>query len=1234
MSPDSAVPQPEQVAAFFQKHRTGLVTVVFTDLVDSTALLHRLGDQAGATFLRRRRQILREVLHSLSEAEEIETAGDSFLLVFAKPSDAVRFALQSQARLRTFSAESKLPVLERMGIHLGEVVISEHETKAKTKDLYGIQLAACARVMSLAVGGQVLLTRGAFDSARQVLKGEDIPGVGALEWVSHGPYLLKGIEEPVEVCEVAETSEGELVAPKTSEKAQRQVRPDEESVLGWRPAVGQEVPNTRWVLEKKLGEGGFGEVWLGRHQTMKERRVFKFCFRADRVRSLKREMTLFRLIKERIGDHPNIVALREVYLEQPPFYVEEDYVAGEDLASWCQSQGGVEKVPLTVKLEVVVQIAEALQAAHETGVIHRDVKPANILVRGSSRGHEALASSAGTTAKSEPAQVSGHEVVAKLTDFGIGQVVSQEYLAGVTKAGFTETMLGSTSSQTGTQLYMAPELLAGKAASPQSDIFSLGAVLYQLLVGDFHRPLTIDGLHLIDDPLLREDLTRCFAGRPEERFASAQLLAKSLRSIDQRRAEFTRTRAAEAARKRAATHWQRVRAVGVAVLVLGLGASLIWYAKQGAKVRWARETALPEITRLAKEGKNTEAFALAEQAEKYIPSDPALTNLCSQISVRAIIETTPSGADVYLKEYRKPESPWRYIGKSPLKDFRIPRGFYRWQMKKQGNALTERAAYALPEPEFPWLGSKNSFSLAEANLPPGMVRIDGGETGLLLTGMDDMNRVRLESFLIDKYEVSNRQFKDFVEASGYAKSNYWKQPFVKQGQSLTWSEAVGEFRDSSGQPGPATWKNGTYPEGEADYPVRGISWYEAAAYAEFAGKRLPSVYHWHLAATIGEAPFIVPLSNFSSRGPAHAGTYHGMSGWGVYDMAGNVKEWCWNEAGENKRYVLGGAWDEPDYMFTDPDAQSPFERRPTHGMRCIQLLATKALPKNVDDFVSAASRNYAVEQPATDEIYRIYKGQYAYDKVDLKAQVESIDDTSDFWRKEKISFDAGYGTERVTAFLFLPKKLTPPFQAVVYFPGAGALFQRSCDNLEFKSIDFIVGSGRAVIYPIYKGTYERGDGAKVDWPSTNIIYRDHVIQWSKDLGRSIDYLETRKEIRSDKISYYGVSWGAEKGALFPAVEERIKVNVLVGGGFNFQRSLPEVDQINFAPHVKQPTLMLNGRYDFFFPVETSQRHMFRLLGVSPEHKRHVLFETGHSVPREQLVQETLAWLDKYLGPVK
>jgi len=144
-------------------------------------------------------------------------------------------------------------------------------------------------------------TRPVFDNARQSLKSEEIEGIGVLDWLNHGRFELKGVEEPVEICEVRSAEIGVLPAPTTSEKARRVEAAEGETVLGWRPAVGQVVPNTKWLLEKKLGEGGFGEVWLGQHQTMKERRVFKFCFRADRVRSLKREMTLFRLIKEWIG---------------------------------------------------------------------------------------------------------------------------------------------------------------------------------------------------------------------------------------------------------------------------------------------------------------------------------------------------------------------------------------------------------------------------------------------------------------------------------------------------------------------------------------------------------------------------------------------------------------------------------------------------------------------------------------------------------------------------------------------------------------------------------------------------------------------------------------------------------------------------------------------------------------------------------------------------------------------
>jgi hypothetical protein len=196
----------------------------------------------------------------------------SFLLLFARPSDAARFALGLRHRNRQFGAEAGVKLEDRIGVHAGEVFVQDQAGEAK---LFGSQVDVCGRVVNLAQGGQILMTRFVFDNARAVLCGTDVETVSGLSWVSHGPYALKGIEEPVEVCEVGEPGRNPLTAPKTTQKARRVDPGEGEAVLGWRPAVGQEVPGTKWVLEEKLGEGGFGEVWVGRHQTLQERHLPK-----------------------------------------------------------------------------------------------------------------------------------------------------------------------------------------------------------------------------------------------------------------------------------------------------------------------------------------------------------------------------------------------------------------------------------------------------------------------------------------------------------------------------------------------------------------------------------------------------------------------------------------------------------------------------------------------------------------------------------------------------------------------------------------------------------------------------------------------------------------------------------------------------------------------------------------------------------------------------------------------
>jgi class 3 adenylate cyclase/tRNA A-37 threonylcarbamoyl transferase component Bud32/dipeptidyl aminopeptidase/acylaminoacyl peptidase len=652
-TPATAGDSPVQPA----RHQSGLITIVFTDLVGSTALKQQVGDRTAASLIQQHHALVRELLKGFQGGEEIETAGDSFLIVFSRPSDAAHFGLLLQARLRSLK-----PKLEdRIGIHVGEVVIREQDGSVNPKGLTGIQVDTCARVMALAQGGQILLIRFAFDNARQMLKGEDVAGVGQLEWLNHGLYLMNGIEGPLEVCEVGEEGMAPLQAPTGSEKAQRQVTAEAEAVLGWRPAVGQLVPGLRWRLETKLGEGGFGEVWLGRHQNTKERRVFKFCFQAERVRFLKREMTLFRVLKERVGDHPNIVRLIDVMLDHSPFYVEMDYVEGADLRSWCEKHGGAESVPLATRLEIVAQAADGLQAAHEAGIIHRDIKPANILVGG--RGIEP------------------DEVRVKLTDFGIGQVVSEDFLKGITRAGFTETVLSdSTSSQTGTQLYMAPELLAGKPASTRSDIYSLGVVLYQLLVGDFSRPVTIDWARHISDLLLWQDLASCLSGDPNERFGSAVELAKNLRAMPERRAavefreaELERQQAEKAALERAADKRRMMRRAGWAAVIVALVASLTVVALHES--RTAKATASRESQERGRaERGEAEARALREaeaeaRALRYGESMNAAQQFWEQNNITALRESLDT-----IREFPGRGFEWYFLQRQTHLDLKTLRG--------------------------------------------------------------------------------------------------------------------------------------------------------------------------------------------------------------------------------------------------------------------------------------------------------------------------------------------------------------------------------------------------------------------------------------------------------------------------------------------------------------------------------------------------------------------------------
>ncbi len=333
--------------------------------------------------------------------------------------------------------------------------------------------------------------------------------------------------------------------------------------LGFR--IGDAVPGRdQWRFERMLGASPGCEVWLAEHPKTGEARVFKFAGDGVRLKGLKREVTLARLLRDTFGERPGFVRVLEWNFDAPPFYLESEY-SGPNLAEWAESQGGLKAIPQATLLRVITELTQSVAAAHEAGVLHKDLKPANVLVAPRADG----------------------DFQVKVVDFGSGALLEPGRLRalGITNLGLTETIAPGAPELTGTLMYLPPEVLAGQSPTASADVYALGVMLWQMLASDFRRPLSAGWEAEIADPLLREDIALAACGDPARRLASVAALAERLQTLEQRR---TQREESERERERARMLEQRVAAArarrpwvmaAAVALVLGLAASLFLYAK-------------------------------------------------------------------------------------------------------------------------------------------------------------------------------------------------------------------------------------------------------------------------------------------------------------------------------------------------------------------------------------------------------------------------------------------------------------------------------------------------------------------------------------------------------------------------------------------------------------------------------------------------------------------------------
>jgi dienelactone hydrolase len=674
-----------------------------------------------------------------------------------------------------------------------------------------------------------------------------------------------------------------------------------------------------------------------------------------------------------------------------------------------------------------------------------------------------------------------------------------------------------------------------------------------------------------------------------------------------------------------------------------VGTGGYWALSRDSDARWAREDAIPQIEADIERGDLEAAYALTKELERRVPDNERLNELWLTFTQQFSIPSVPPGARVLRRAYDSADDAWEELGVTPIDIVRLPYGLSRLRFELAGHRTLERTLLALlpvltgqrqredvTDASRPPFIQNGAFELdTEASLPDGKIRVPGWEENV------NGELLQFEDYFLGRYEVTNREFKAFVDAGGYTDRRYWRHAITRSDVELPWQEAMALFVDRTGRPGPSTWTGGDYPEGQENYPVGGVSWYEAAAYAEFAGEELPTVYHWRRAMNAWESAWVLPASNMKASAPRPVGESQGMTWPGAFDMGGNVREWAFNEVA-GQRFLLGGGWNDEYYIGNALSfAQPALDRSPTNGLR---LALTHDPAVTIGQARQPAPRlplrDLSNMDTISDEVFEVYKRLHDYDPMPLDAVVESRTEARD-WIVERVSFDAAYGTERMAMYVYLPRTGTPPYQTVVFSPGTNAWAAPTIEHLNF-SLDFLVKNGRAVALPVYKGMFERRDDVALAQGRWNTSTgRERAIQIHQDLRRALDYLETRRDIDMEAFAYYGLSMGGQFAPTNLALEPRFKVAVLTVGAVNPEFAfLPEIDPMNYLSRVTVPVLMLNGELDNIVPLEAAAKPFFARLGTRPEDKRQVVQPGGHFVPVDVVVRETLDWLDKYLGAVK
>ena len=482
------------------------------------------------------------------------------------------------------------------------------------------------------------------------------------------------------------------------------------------------------VLEE-ISRGGMGIVYKALDLKLNREVALKvlppeLVSDPDRKRRFVQEAQAAAALK-----HPNIGVIYEIDEVDDVNFIVMELIEGETLSHMLRDG----TIAGERAIEIAIDVASGLANAHEKGILHRDLKPGNIMVTRD-----------------------GHP---KIIDFGLAKLI-EPLGKGGSEAETAVRAETRSDVLVGTVSYMSPEQALGQRVDARSDLFSLGVVLYEMttgakpFVGETSAAVFDAILHRAPAPVrrlneelpreLEQVITKLLEKEPGARFQSTEELLEALERS-------TVKAPSSGIVERLKNPWWAVAALAAGVLLTILVVGMV---RRSAGARWARQEALPEIVRLVEDQDFKAASDLAAEAEVYIPEDPMLADLWIDFSRWVSVVTEPAGADVYYAEYGSRPQQWQHLGTTPIEEARIPRGFFRWKIEKVDYQTVEAA-------NFPWFAANYVVMQRtldrQGEIAPGMVKIQGKQDGFGDVALETEERIDFDAYWLDKCEVTSRQ---------------------------------------------------------------------------------------------------------------------------------------------------------------------------------------------------------------------------------------------------------------------------------------------------------------------------------------------------------------------------------------------------------------------------------------------------------------------------------------------